>query len=257
MSKTKFIALSTQKGGAGKTTLTVLLASHLHYTKGYKVAIIDCDYPQHSILEMRTRDKERISNDPHYKLMAYNLFEKCGKRSYIIIDSKFEEAIDKAKALCEAHPDLDYIFFDLPGTVNIRGLLDVICGMDYIFTPIVADKVVFESSLRFATAITNSLISTGKISVKALYVVWNMVDRREKSELYETFDKILNEFGIPIMETMIPDSKRFRRELSETHRPVFRSTLFPIDRKLLRTSGIEEFTTEFLQITQPPCQQNE
>ncbi len=249
MSKAKFIALSTQKGGAGKTTLTVLLASHLHYTKGYKVAIIDCDYPQHSIIEMRTRDKERVIADPHYKLMAYNLFEKSGKRSYIIIDSKFEDALDKARALNEAHPDLDYIFFDLPGTVNIRGLLDVICGMDYIFTPIIADRVVFESSLRFATAITNSLITTGKISVKALYVVWNMVDRREKSDLYEAFDKILSEFGIPIMESIIPDSKRFRRELSESHRPIFRSTLFPIDRKLLRTSGIEEFTAEFIKIT--------
>jgi len=29
MSETKFVALSTQKGGAGKTTLTVLMASYL------------------------------------------------------------------------------------------------------------------------------------------------------------------------------------------------------------------------------------
>ena len=27
----KYIAFSTQKGGAGKTTLTVLVASYLHY----------------------------------------------------------------------------------------------------------------------------------------------------------------------------------------------------------------------------------
>lgn len=29
-----FIAFSTQKGGAGKTTLTVLMASYLYYVKG-------------------------------------------------------------------------------------------------------------------------------------------------------------------------------------------------------------------------------
>ena len=54
--KTKFVAFSTQKGGAGKTTLTVLAASYQHYVKGVNVAVIDCDYPQHSIVEMRVRD---------------------------------------------------------------------------------------------------------------------------------------------------------------------------------------------------------
>ena len=29
-----YLAFSTQKGGAGKTTLTVLVASYLHYVKG-------------------------------------------------------------------------------------------------------------------------------------------------------------------------------------------------------------------------------
>ena len=30
------VAFSTQKGGAGKTTLTVLVASYLHYEKGLR-----------------------------------------------------------------------------------------------------------------------------------------------------------------------------------------------------------------------------
>ena len=44
--ETLYIAFSTQKGGAGKTTLTVLAASYLHYVKGLNVAVVDCDYPQ-------------------------------------------------------------------------------------------------------------------------------------------------------------------------------------------------------------------
>ena len=39
MEKTKYVAFSTQKGGAGKTTLTVLVASYLHYVKGFNVAL--------------------------------------------------------------------------------------------------------------------------------------------------------------------------------------------------------------------------
>lgn len=60
-----YLAFSTQKGGAGKTTLTVLVASYLHYVKGYDVAVIDCDYPQHSIVEMRGRDLKMAKEDEY------------------------------------------------------------------------------------------------------------------------------------------------------------------------------------------------
>lgn len=60
MTDPKFVAFSTQKGGAGKTTLTVLAASYLYYQKGLKILVVDCDYPQFSIEEMRQRDKDLI-----------------------------------------------------------------------------------------------------------------------------------------------------------------------------------------------------
>jgi hypothetical protein len=49
------------------------------------------------------------------------------------------------------------------------------------------------------------------------------------------------------METVLPDSKRFRREMTGGHKPVFRSTLFPVDKSLLRGSNIEELVAEFCQ----------
>ena len=45
-----YVAFSTQKGGVGKTTFTVLAASYLYYLKGYDVTVVDCDYPQHFAL---------------------------------------------------------------------------------------------------------------------------------------------------------------------------------------------------------------
>ena len=47
-----YVAFSTQKGGVGKTTFTVLAASYLYYLKGYEVAVVDCDiahgdFPHH------------------------------------------------------------------------------------------------------------------------------------------------------------------------------------------------------------------
>ncbi|MFR9250748.1 MAG: ParA family protein [Alistipes shahii] len=40
------IAFASQKGGVGKSTLTVLAASWSHYLHGIRVAVVDCDYPQ-------------------------------------------------------------------------------------------------------------------------------------------------------------------------------------------------------------------
>lgn len=56
MKDPSFVAFATQKGGAGKTTLTVLTASYLYYVKKMKVLVVDCDYPQYSVKELRDRD---------------------------------------------------------------------------------------------------------------------------------------------------------------------------------------------------------
>ena len=58
MSKEIFVAFATQKGGIGKSTVTALAASYLHNVKGYNVAVVDCDDPQHSIHGLREQDRK-------------------------------------------------------------------------------------------------------------------------------------------------------------------------------------------------------
>ena len=42
---TVLVAVCNQKGGVGKSTMTIMLAGYYHYLKGLNVAVIDCDYP--------------------------------------------------------------------------------------------------------------------------------------------------------------------------------------------------------------------
>ncbi len=49
------ISICNQKGGVGKSALTTLLASYLHYICKCKVLVVDCDYPL-------IVSKNRISN---------------------------------------------------------------------------------------------------------------------------------------------------------------------------------------------------
>jgi cellulose biosynthesis protein BcsQ len=245
--ETLFIAFSTQKGGVGKTTLTVLAAGWLHYVCGYNVAIVDCDYPQHSITDMRKRDVAQVTGDDRYKRLAHTQFTALKKKAYPIEESKAADAVGIAEALQQAN-DLDFIFFDLPGTLNSEGVIRTLAAMDYIFVPVSADRLVLESTLQFATLINDNLITTGKSNIQGLYLVWNMVDGREKTDLYHAYDSAVAELGLQVMKTVIPDSKRFRREMSESHRPVFRSTIFPVDRSLVKGSNIEELTNEIIEI---------
>jgi cellulose biosynthesis protein BcsQ len=233
--ETLFIAFSTQKGGVGKTAFTVLMSSYLHYVKGLEIAVVDCDYPQHSIAQMRQRDMEQVMKDNYYKQMAYKQFTALKRKAYYVMKSLTDDAIKTADKLIEgAVNQPDIIFFDLPGTLNSRGVVKTLGGMDYIFSPVSADRVVMESTLKFATMLNENLISVGKSDIKGLYLIWNMVDGREKNELYQVYENVIGELGLNILKTFVPDSKRFRRELNTVHRPVFRSTLFPAHKSLLK-----------------------
>jgi len=244
------VAFSTQKGGAGKSTMTVLVASYLHYVKGYNVAVVDCDYPQYSIAELRKRELKMAQEDEYYRSLAYEHFTRLDKKMYPVIKSLPPKATETAKALMEKGI-YDIIFFDLPGTVNQEGVIHTISQMDYIFSPISADRVVLESTLRFASRLNDTIITTGKSRIKGLHLIWNLVDGREKSELYDVYEAIIAQLQLPVMKTFLPDSKRFRREISGTHKPLFRSTLFPVDKALLKGSNVDMLTDEFLNIINP------
>ena len=243
-----YVAFSTQKGGVGKTTFTVLAASYLYYLKGYDVAVVDCDYPQHSIAGMRKRDAEQVGADEDYKRMAYEQFTRLGKKAYPVLCSSPEKAIATADEHIAAGHVPDIVFFDLPGTVNSEGVINSLAGMDYIFTPIIADRVVMESSIVFAKVINEHFISMGKGNVKAIHLVWNMVDGREKSELYSLYTDVCAELALPILKTALPDSKRFRKETARERKAVFRSTVFPADKTLVRGSNLDLLVDEILEI---------
>ena len=84
--------------------------------------------------------------------------------------------------------------------------------------------------------------------LKGLYLFWNLVDKREKSELYGRYEKVIAGMGLPMLTTQIPDTKRFRKELDAENRTVFRSTLFAPDKRMAAGSGIPELAHEIISI---------
>ena len=58
----------------------MLLASHLHYTLGYDVLVVDCDYPQWSVQAQRERELSLIEHDDYHKLLLVRQFKATGRK---------------------------------------------------------------------------------------------------------------------------------------------------------------------------------
>ena len=245
--KTLSVAFSSQKGGVGKSTFTTLAASILHYRLGYNVAVFDCDFPQYSLIQMRERDLKMVMQNQVYKKLAHRQFSTINKKAYPILQCKAEDAPDRAlEFLRSSMIPIDVLFFDLPGTVNTPGVLTTLAGLDYLFSPITADRVVIESTLSFTDVLTNVLMKNGQSTIQEIKLFWNQVDGREKSPLYDVYEKVISELNLDLMQSYVMDSKRFRKEGEAEAKTVFRSTLLAPDERLMKACHLDLFMQEFL-----------
>ncbi|WP_159801741.1 ParA family protein [Flavobacterium sp. MK4S-17] len=247
LDKTLFVAFASQKGGVGKTTFTSLVASVLHYRLGYNVAVIDCDYPQYSLVQMRERDMKMVMENDVIKKLAHRQFQTLGKKAYPVIQQKPDTALEAAEQMAaDVRKDLDIVFFDLPGTVNAPGIIKALAGMDYIFTPIVADRVVMESTLVFTQLVTDVLMKQKQVAIRQIHLFWNQVDGRERNPLYEQYESIIKTLNLKVMSASVAASVRFRKENDTYSRGIFRSTLLPADEKLLQGCNLDGLINELI-----------
>ena len=240
-----------KRGGVDKTTFTALAASTLHYRLGYNVAVFDADFPQHSLMKMKTRDLAMVMENEFLKRAAFKQFTTINKKAYPIIQHKAEGVLEAAHNFSEsASVPVDFIFFDLPGTVNTPGILKALAGMHHIFTPIIADRVVMESTLIFTQLMKDVIMKKGETSIETINLFWNQVDGRERSPLYDVYNKLIDELGLSLMQCQIMNSTRFRKESEAGAKTVFRSTLMPPDERLMNACRLDQFMTDFLRIVQ-------
>lgn len=249
--KTVFIAFSSQKGGVGKSTFTTLVASVMHYRLGYNVAVFDADFPQHSLMKMKTRDLAMVMENEVLKKQAYRLFTTINKKAYPIMQHKADSVIEAAyEFVSGSSVPVDVVFFDLPGTVNTPGILKALAGMQHIFTPITADRLVMESTLVFTQLLQEVIMKKGETSIETINLFWNQVDGRESTPLYSLYNNLINELGLSLMQSKIKNSTRFRKESEAESKTVFRSTVMPPDERLMKACNLDLFVNELLKIIQ-------
>ena len=236
-----FIALSNQKGGVGKSTMTVLLASYFHYVRGKNVAVMDCDYPQFSIQTLRDRDVSNVEKSEQLQRMLCEQYERVGKKAYPVVATGADKVLETAGRLSDT---CDLIFFDLPGTVNSPGVLEAILNMDYVFTPVIQDRMVMQSSLSFVSTIQDFIRRHPEAPLKEIRLFWNRIDGRVSRDIYKLYNEIFSKIGLTALSTVMPDMERYNKETTSNSRQLFRSTFFPPSETLLKGSNLDALVAE-------------
>lgn len=140
MGESKIIVVANQKGGVGKSTLCMLLASYLINIEKKPIGgIIDVDYQQ-SIRKKREEDVSQLRGsedsspipDP-YTVKSFSL------DNYDMVP----EFVRRLRSLD------DTFIIDTPGTLDNKGLINFLALADYILCPFDYDKLTLQSTTEF------------------------------------------------------------------------------------------------------------
>ena len=172
-----------QKGGVGKSTLTVLSGNYLSLAKSWPVTIIDMDYQQ-SIAQKYDKAKV-LENEEPYEVLPANL-ETFSVLSPVLTKNKKHAAL-----------------IDLPGKLDDDGLIPVFKCADLVVCPFAYDEFTFESTVLFSVVLK-------KVNPKVDVVfVPNRIKANVKFEIMTEVNEQLSKFGQ--ITTAIPDRIDFQR----------------------------------------------
>lgn len=204
------ILIGNQKGGAGKSTITLLLANYLCELQQQKVTVLDMDYQQ-SVASKYEKAKI-LDNEAPYEVIPADL-----KHFPILL-----------KVLLKNPKEI--VLIDLPGKMDDDGLIPVILSGDLILSPFNYDEFSVDSTLLFAMV-------TRKINSRApILFIPNRIKTTVRYSTRQEVDKVLAQFGK--VTAGISDRIDFQR-VDTLHTPAI---LLPVILPLL-----EEIYTNFIQ----------
>ena len=198
------IIIGNQKGGAGKSTLTLLLANYLTQAKKEQVTVLDMDYQQ-SLVQKFEKAKVLENDEP-----------------YQVIQADLEHFPDLSEVLGANRKNI--ILIDLPGKLDDDGLIPIFLAADLVICPFAYDELSYESTILFSVVLR-------KINPE---VPINYVPNRIKANVkYETLQEVneqLENFG-PISEPL-PDRVDFQRTSTQHTFLSLYPFILPVFRKI-------------------------
>ena len=198
------IIIGNQKGGAGKSTLTLLLANFLTQVKNCRITVVDMDYQQ-SISQKYDKAK-LLENDEPYEVVEASL------ESYPVL-----------RRILGNNPK-EIVLIDLPGKLDDDGLIPVFNSADLVICPFAYEESTFESTVLFTVVLK-------KINPKmAMVFVPNRVKANAKFEIMQEVNEQLSKFVQ--ITGILPDRIDFQRTNTFQTPPSLLPVINPVFEKI-------------------------
>jgi chromosome partitioning protein len=215
----KIIAISNQKGGVGKTTTSVNLASSLS-DLGKKVCLIDIDYQANATtnlginranLKSSSADlfaKDLKASEVIVKVKHLNLDLIPGKFDLSIVEEKLMLNDDKfyvlSNALEEIRYQYDYLIIDCPPSLGLM-TTNALMAADSVLIPVQCEFLAMDGLTQLLNTI-RFIQKKQKINNKDLViegVLLTMLDTRSNIG-YEIISEVKTYFREKVFKTIIP-----------------------------------------------------
>ena len=196
------ISFFSAKGGTGKTTFNMLLASWLKYEKGLRTAVLDFDSPEFNLSYTRKRELKYLQDKgltpdekQLYPILEIEDYES--KKSLPIV----------RKLMIDAAGSLDVLILDFGGSFNDGDpVLDLVQAglIDLVVIPLEMDGMILSSGKSLASVLE-------QLGQKAL-LFFNKVHGKEKPQLYVELERWLAEDGLTVSTHRIKNTVKLRRD---------------------------------------------
>lgn len=209
------VSFFSAKGGTGKTTFNMSMASFLKYHLGKAVIVLDADTPEYNLYNSRVREVD-------YKRKNGGIDESALYPVWKVLDVTPEGIESLAGKLDALRGSVDYVLIDFPGscvkddaiwTFARRGVLDL------VVIPVDMDPMVLASALQLAEIFTH----TGQ----KVLLFFNKVHGKIPSEKYDAVAELFRSRGFRMSECRIKNTLAMSRD-AESGSNYLRSTIcFP------------------------------
>lgn len=220
------VSFSSQKGGAGKTSTTMITATYMNYYFEKKICVVDIDI-QKSLFNKRKDEIElirRIMDDnggalpPQMKeAKMLKKLKQENKKPYDIIALSFEDTglIDRLLNLEEKY---DVVFIDFPGTLNFQQISLILLMLDYAFIPFYTEEKNFKSAFAFEKVlrgiINDQETYPERSRLKNYYSYFFKFNPNVSKDKWEFLDSMFEKRGIKKLQNSIWENKRIEEDVS-------------------------------------------
>ncbi|MBP5567009.1 MAG: ParA family protein [Bacteroidales bacterium] len=230
------ISFFSAKGGTGKSTFNMLLASYLKYVLGKRVMVLDLDAPGYNLTSTREREADgMLQADAAFDMDSLYPIRKVEDLTRSHIRAEIAD-------LKNLEPDYDYVIIDSPGSlVQTDASFQMLAAG--VFTMLAIPMDVDGMSIASSYSLGEVCKSLGQ----PFLLFFNKVYWQEKKDLYAQYEAFFAEGGMKVSGHRIKNSVKLRRDADGAAAYMRSSVCFPIKEIKATVPEIIELFEEVLE----------